>query len=77
MSRINAKSRWVGSAVMGVLASVALFGCGNGPTAADEVQVPRRSIVCAPIGITVTSADTVSVGDDGSCPIGYDTTVWT
>ncbi len=77
MSRINAKSRWVGRVVMGVLASVALLGCGKAATAPDEVQVPRRSIVCAPIGITVTSADTVSLGDDGSCPVGFDTTVWT
>lgn len=55
---------------------LAAIGCRADSTGPQAMEVPRRSIVCAPTGITVTSADTVSVAPDGSCPIGFDTMIW-
>lgn len=49
---------------------LAAIGCSADSTGPQAVEVPRHTIVCGPIRITVMRADMVSIAPDGSCPMG-------
>ncbi len=67
----------VGRRVAVVLLLAGLVGCKSGPLEPTVEGSRRESLVCGPVGVTVTPADTVSVGTDGSCPVGFDVMIWT
>lgn len=76
MSKHNAAWRRSNRAILCFMVLAGIAGCRAAATEPEAVDEVRRSIVCAPAGITATSADTVSVAPDGSCPVGFDTMIW-
>lgn len=54
-----------------------VVGCGTTLQEPEPEPAARRSLVCAPSGQAVAAADTVSLREDGSCPVGFDVMVWT
>jgi len=76
VSKHNAEGRLSNRAVFVFVVLAGIAGCRAPATEPEAVDEVRRSIVCAPAGITVMSADTVSVAPDGSCPVGFDTMIW-
>ncbi len=76
MFKNNPRRRLSNRAALVFLVLAGISGCRESATELERANEMRQSIVCAPAGITVTSADTVSVASDGSCPLGFDTMIW-
>lgn len=71
-------SRRIGLCVLAALAAT-VAACSAPAIAEPDVQVRERSrtdMVCLNSAIDAPPADTVSVGENGSCPTGFDMVPW-